>query len=352
MKAVARKRGMICLRAAILFAGTVSYCHAQSNDEPAATITQVSQPSNYAATAKKIEATDQRLLEAENKLLSSLTASFEHNKEQKQPSQQAEIKDTAGAKAEESIDSQAERAMMNAQIPVKQPVEVKVQDTITQNDETSALKSANLQLKRDLAIANAQLSTLRSELDRTKSQLMTAETEISRLSSIVDAKNRSTLSQYQVKLPANNVPQKKNIEPDSFQERSAPQAISPSVTRVKESAPAGGSFDTRLPQSGQNLPVAIVTAPKAELRLGPGSNNSMLMSLNRGARLIVEARQGEWYRVFAPSGERAWVQTSAVAFGDAVNQMNDSSASKVSGFKADLEEEAFRKISRRTGVQE
>jgi hypothetical protein len=61
---------------------------------------------------------------------------------------------------------------------------------------------------------------------------------------------------------------------------------------------------------------------------------------------MVEARQGEWYRVFAPNGERAWVAASLVTFGDGASSLNDGSSVRVKGFSANAEEEAFRRVHR------
>ena len=82
------------------------------------------------------------------------------------------------------------------------------------------------------------------------------------------------------------------------------------------------------------MQVATINVDKADLRLGPGKNHSALMSLRRGSRLAIEARQGEWYRVFAPNGQRAWIHSSLVRFGDGAANLNDGSTVKVRGFDA------------------
>jgi hypothetical protein len=63
---------------------------------------------------------------------------------------------------------------------------------------------------------------------------------------------------------------------------------------------------------------------------------------------MVEARQGEWYRVFAPNGDRAWIAASLVTFGDGASTLNDGSSVRVKGFTANAEEEAFRRVHRST----
>jgi len=73
------------------------------------------------------------------------------------------------------------------------------------------------------------------------------------------------------------------------------------------------------------------------------------MTIPRGSRLAVEVRQGEWYRVFAPTGERAWIQSGLVRFGDGAASMNDGSSVKVRGYDVSVEQQAFRRAAALTG---
>jgi uncharacterized protein YgiM (DUF1202 family) len=92
-----------------------------------------------------------------------------------------------------------------------------------------------------------------------------------------------------------------------------------------------------------------VAVDKAELRLGPGKNHSALMTVAKGSRLAVEARQGEWLRVFAPNGQRAWILSKLVAFGAKSAQSNSTSAVRVRGYSSSLEDEAFKRVQSLTG---
>lgn len=58
--------------------------------------------------------------------------------------------------------------------------------------------------------------------------------------------------------------------------------------------------------------VARVTGDKVNLRSGPGSEHSPVMQIQRGAGLTVEDRQGDWLRVIAPTGARAYVHRDYV----------------------------------------
>lgn len=61
-----------------------------------------------------------------------------------------------------------------------------------------------------------------------------------------------------------------------------------------------------------DVAVVEVVGDKVSLRVGPGTNNSSLMDVQKGARLTVEAREGEWLRVNAPTGGRAYINSNYV----------------------------------------
>ncbi|HMO19060.1 MAG TPA: SH3 domain-containing protein [Oligoflexia bacterium] len=59
-----------------------------------------------------------------------------------------------------------------------------------------------------------------------------------------------------------------------------------------------------------DVTILEVTGNKVSLRAGPGLNHSSLMDIQSGAKLLVEAREGEWYRVTAPTGGRAYIHSN------------------------------------------
>lgn len=62
--------------------------------------------------------------------------------------------------------------------------------------------------------------------------------------------------------------------------------------------------------ASQNDYVTIeVTAAKAVLRAGPGEEHSPVMEIQQGSRLMVETREGDWYRVITPKGQRAFLRS-------------------------------------------
>jgi hypothetical protein len=176
-------------------------------------------------------------------------------------------------------------------------------------------------------VANdTEVQQLRRELADAKSQLAAAEMEISRLSTIIQDASRARLS---IKDSSASIG---NVATTSLPRPSSPkQVVQPSSVSALNSARAEPADPV------SDLQVATITVEKADLRLGPGRNHSALMSLRRGSRLAVEARQGEWYRVFAPNGQRAWIHSSLVRFGDGAASLNDGSSVKVRGYDSKLQ---------------
>ncbi len=172
-------------------------------------------------------------------------------------------------------------------------------------------------LNEKLAESEERARALERQLSEAKSQLAAAELEISRLSTIIESNSRARL----------NLPEATVVRKPQPEKAAAPPQKQPAQPQVAEAARITDSSD---------LQVATITVEKADLRLGPGKNNSALMSLRRGSRLAVEARQGEWYRVFAPNGQRAWIHSSLVRFGDGAVSSNDGSAVTIKGFDARL----------------
>jgi len=192
---------------------------------------------------------------------------------------------------------------------------------------TTDLQSQNEALRRTLKTQNDRITRLEQELQESRNEHSLAEVEARRLSTMVDAKTRASLGKYNVPMPATY---------------SQPVIETQKVAPLPHNIPV----DVKPPSPNAELQIATISVDKADLRLGPGKNNSALMSLRRGSRLAVEARQGEWYRVFAPNGQRAWVHASLVTFGEGASSLNDGSSVRVKGFTTNVEEEAFRRLQK------
>lgn len=148
--------------------------------------------------------------------------------------------------------------------------------------ELDGLKIRNQQLEASLRATQARVTKLIVELRQAHNQLLVAETEVERLSDVIHIRNK------QRKLPE--------------------------VDKVANTASERTSAPV-LEESDTDMLIATVSVSKANLRTGPGLNNSPIMSVSRGTRLAIERRLGGWYRVLAPNGTRAWVSGSVIEFG-------------------------------------
>lgn len=171
--------------------------------------------------------------------------------------------------------------------PVKAVVARRVLDGKEAESISKDLKvqrAAREKLEMSLKDREREIARLKEELSKSKDRLMLAETEVERLSEILEAKHRSTISKY----------------------------VGGKPSSLANAARSGQQPERAQPKD--DMPVATVTSDKAYLRTGPGKQNSPLMSISKGTRLVVETREGEWYRVITPAGTRAWIASELVNF--------------------------------------
>jgi hypothetical protein len=305
-------------------------------------------PVGYPASAfaqSKSVASERSLMDAEKAMLRSLSA---------QSVEKATVQGRAKSQGKEKSLAKGQNAPQGAVRPAAQVQKASAQTAESPSPreesklkpkssaptgEAVAVKSdipevAPSSQSKELQAALARIALLEQQLDEARSQLAISETEVNRLSGIVDSKARAGMDKYKLPVPANRVPVNQPRRVIGEQPPVRPPASDNSPAKVDDP-----------------LHVATVTVEKAELRLGPGKNHSALMTVRQGSRLMIEARQGEWYRVFAPNGERAWIQASLVSFGDGAASLNDGSSVRVKGFSVGAEEEAFRKLQRITAGQ-
>jgi SH3-like domain-containing protein len=232
------------------------------------------------------------------------------------------ILDSIPAEEPEALDTEAApdrpvaATLQEAKAVRAKPSEQKPSATPAKKVAVTSTKNSILQEK--LTASELRTRDLERQLMEVKSQLAAAELEISRLSSVVQNNSRARLN-----LPQNAVaPQVKT------------KTSSPATT--PQTAPAPRPVTEKVADPASDLHVATVAVDKADLRLGPGKNHSALMTLRKGSRLAIEARQGEWYRVFAPNGQRAWIHSSLVRFGEGAASLNDGSSVRMRGFDDSL----------------
>lgn len=179
-----------------------------------------------------------------------------------------------------------------------------------------ALNKENARLRQEIASLQGKYAQAARDLEAARNRLMVAETEVERLSTIVQSRAKTDLAAA-AGVPAPRQPQS-----------------NPQITRTNDKIPRPDSA------VGPDMPVATVVAEKANLRIGPSLKDSPLMSVSQGTRLTVERRDGEWYRVIAPTGARAWVSSDVVQFGRAPSLAPDATV-RVLGVKESKDSDNF-----------
>jgi hypothetical protein len=172
--------------------------------------------------------------------------------------------------------------------------------------------------------AQATIARLQKELNETKNRLSLSETEVERLVLLID--NRQKLQ-----------PNPKSQS--SFNSKN-PSGYNQGL-RVRDPSEIQAKADS-------DMQIATVIAEKAQLRTGPGMSNSPLMTVAQGTRLAIEMQNGDWYRVIAPSGARAWVSRDVLDIGGNKNPSKNLTQQSLEndngGFPTDAEMEAFKAL--------
>lgn len=201
-----------------------------------------------------------------------------------------------------NTDSQMEEALLAARALVPSPEETEQQkgllETVQSQRETiDSLTSSKLSLENRLRVAESKLTEVIKQLEQTREDLLLAETEVERLSYVIEKRNIHKI---------------RTIQGRSTQ--SAAAIATGEVMPKKEASPLTSNSPSQ-ESSREQISIATVTAQKANLRTGPGLNNSVLLTVSKNSRLVVESRQGDWYRIIAPTGERAWISGTVIHFG-------------------------------------
>lgn len=201
------------------------------------------------------------------------------------------------------------------------------QERIQKQEETiTKLKQSNTSLQGKLAVSQDKISVLRKELEETRNQLIVAEAEVSRLSRMIEKRNSDSLARYGT-----------GISNTSDNSRAA--------MRIEKQPQPKATPDVYAAKASADMDIATVTVDKANLRTGPGLNNSPLMSVGKGTRLAVETRKGDWYRIIAPTGVRAWVSGDVIAFGKDAHSSPTRTVS-IKAYDSSIEQEAFQLIQK------
>lgn len=186
------------------------------------------------------------------KELNTVTGSLEELKK-KQKGQASEAA-TATSRAEELQKQLENRQKENDELAIKLATAERI------NEKSRGLQQELLESRNELMLAQEQVRTLMSTSK----------------SSNPEYQNRNFQGTESIQPPRNQRP-----------------AANPPVTTT---SPASDYLTVE------------VTAQKAALRAGAGEENSTVMEIQQGSRLMVETREGDWYRVITPKGQRAYLR--------------------------------------------
>ncbi|NDC38648.1 MAG: hypothetical protein EBZ48_11430, partial [Proteobacteria bacterium] len=160
-----------------------------------------------------------------------------------------------GVKADEEKSVAKSKLVEDTKVP-EQVQRVDTEAIARTEKELASLKSNNSQLTKKLSQTQGKLADSEREVKEAKDRLMMAEAEIQRLSQILERRGMESLAKGRA---------------------AAPVVSSAPVARPVAAVVA--------PKAADDLPIATVVVDKANLRTGPGTDNSSLMSVSRGTRL-------------------------------------------------------------------
>jgi myosin heavy subunit len=176
----------------------------------------------------------------------------------------------------------------------------------------------------------SRLPEVREKITTLKDGLTSTETKLNQCSSDLDAQKKFTEAIPQMKqelIAAKNQlilqeTELRVLRGAADQKTLAELATAKQAARAAQQTPAAATA----PATTSDMLIVEVTVAKGNLRSGPGQEHSPVMQVQRGTRLTVEARQGDWYQVFTPTGSRAFVSATTVRELNAAQAANGASA--------------------------
>jgi hypothetical protein len=161
------------------------------------------------------------------------------------------------------------------------------------------------ELRSSSANKDLQISTLKSELSAKGSSLDSCSADLAEKSKLQD--KVTELERTVVEIKNELLTTTAELEMLQPKRASSREALKPALA-----ANAATIATQPTPTAVTQTMIVEVSANKASLRNGPGTEHGELMHVQRGVRLTVEARQGDWYRVVTPTGERAYISKDLV----------------------------------------
>ncbi len=195
------------------------------------------------------------------------------------------LQEQAGVK--DSLDTESKSAKMKLQETEAELLEIRRQLSRTVDDTKTCQsdKAANDKMV-------AKMGDLERALIKAKNDLLLKDTEIKMLSGSSEVKVGNTAS--------------------TVTEKAAESVASQVATQSATEPGIASRAMTVNPGVGSDVAVVEVKAKKVNLRSGAGNEHSPVMQVQAGMRLTVETREGDWYRVFTPTGSRAYIRADVV----------------------------------------
>ncbi len=272
---------------------------------------------------KKIEIYKAELLNKQNKIVSNGAEKDLVSKKLIDSNQQVEMLEKKYEALKKALESTSERANDSSQKNKKlnSSVQSLEKEIKLSKQEVSELKST----RTELAKLKIDFESAKSEIAQRKSYSENLNQEITKLKEIkkeyIILKNENMLKNSEPGLSINrtkNSNQRVGKSLDSSVNQNSVDRKKYEETRLAfEQAQKDLEGYTRADDGFSNSKESIltITGSKVNLRNGPGLKHSPIMQISKGAKLTIEAKEGEWYRVYTPTGSRAYVHQDVVEIG-------------------------------------
>jgi len=214
------------------------------------------------------------------------------------------------AKLQQTSKEQGER-LARVDLLEKTLVEAKTEISKRQT-EIESLSAKN----RDQEELLSKLPELRREIVATKNQLLMKEQELQMLS----RNDRGAASSQASQAARQDTAPRAAISTDALDRHMEQSGRVAGIEAIKGRPPV-----SEAPKVADAMVVEVNVA-RAALRSGPSPDDSELMNVAHGSRLVVEERKGDWYRVIAPNSTRAYIRADLVRVVDGSSPAPDSGA--------------------------
>ena len=188
-------------------------------------------------------------------------------------------------------------------------------------EERTALKKSLEALTKEFKAKSESTQSLNDQLGKAQERVHSLEEQLSASEAktvrfaemeqaLIKARNEVVLRETELKLLQGQRGPQERSAAQAARTAAAPAIAPPTAAATKIPPPR------TVPQS--DVLIGEVTEDKVNLRSGPGQEHAPVMQVQKGSRLTIEAKEGDWYRVITPTDTRAYVRT------DVIRTSNDS----------------------------